>query len=619
MAERFSAAARAAAASVVLGLLAACSGPEARLAKPAPKNATYRQASVPVEARVEDLLGRMTLDEKIGQMAQIEKGSIGPGDVAKYFLGSVLSGGGGRPTENSAAAWYEMVAKFQKEALATRLGIPILYGVDAVHGHNNVEGATVFPHNIGLGAARDPDLVEAIGRAVAVETLATGIPWNFAPCVAVVNDPRWGRFYESFGSDPALVAELGVAFLKGYQAGGGALKPIATVKHFLGDGQTVWGSSTTGGYKIDQGDTVGDDAFLRAVLLPPYAAAVASGARAVMPSFSSWNGVKMHAQKALITDLLKGELGFSGFVVSDWGGIDQVAKDYDQAVAIGINAGIDMNMVPYDAKKFIASLRKAVESGAVPQARIDDAVRRILRVKFEMGLFETPIPPAAEPTKLRLPETLALARRAVAESVVLLKNDGVLPLAKGTKVYVAGAAADDIGVQCGGWTIDWQGKAGDITAGTTILGGIRELVGAGEVVYDKFGRFASGDPAGVCVVVVGETPYAEGAGDNSEIALKPNDLKLVERVAGSFGKVVLVLLSGRPLVLGAAADTADAIAAAWLPGTEGGGVADVLYGAVATSGKLGFAWPVSVDQLPLANFASGAQKPLYPYGYGLGY
>jgi len=600
--------------------LAACSGPSATAQ--VPSSALYKKASAPVEQRVEDLLKRMTLREKIGQMTQIVKDVTHTGDVRDLTLGSVLSGGGGSPADNTPAGWANMVDSYQKEALATRLGIPMIYGVDSVHGHNNLKGATIFPHNIGLGAAGDADLVKRIGTAVAEETAATGVLWTFSPCVAVGRDPRWGRFYESYGQDPALVTALGSAFIQGFQSAstGTAAKTAATAKHFLGDGGTGWGTPTTNNYKIDQGDTKGDEAYLRSVLLPPYVEAVKSGVRTVMVSFSSWNGLKMHAQKDLITGILKKELGFTGFVVSDWAGMDQINPDYYTAMVTGINAGVDMNMVPYEAGKFMAAVEKAVTAKDISMDRIDDAVRRILRVKFEMGLFEAPMANRALASKIRSADHLALAREAVAKSQVVLKNSGLLPLKKNAaKIYVAGNAADDIGIQCGGWTMSWQGKAGAITAGTTIVDGIKEKMAGGEVIFDAYANFGKADRKAVCVVVVGETPYAEGVGDSETIALTPGNLEVVKKARGQFDNVVVVLVSGRTLVLDPSVEQAAALVAAWLPGTEGGGVADVLFGDVKPTGKLAFDWPKSVDQLPLGRFISGEQKPLYPVGYGLRY
>jgi len=587
-----------------------------------PADALYRKADASIEDRVEDLLKRMTLREKIGQMTQLAMDGLTPDKVRGLGLGSVLSGGGAAPTNNTPEGWCDMVDSFQNAALSSRLQIPIIYGIDSVHGNNTLKDSTIFPHNIGLGAAGDADLVERIGRAVAAETSAAGIPWTFAPCVAVARDPRWGRTYESYGQDTALVTKLGAAFIRGFQGSdvGSAAKPIATAKHFLGDGGTVWGTSTTNAFKIDQGDMRCDEAHLRATFLPPYQQAVKEGVRTVMVSFSSWNGTKMHAQKKLITGLLKGELGFTGFVVTDWAGMDQISKDYYAAMVAGINAGIDMNMVPYKGEKFIDTVEKAVTANDIPLSRIDDAVRRILRVKFEMGLFERPMANRELGKSVRSPEHLALAREAVAKSVVVLKNDGALPLRKdAAKVYVAGNAADDIGIMCGGWTMTWQGKTGPITKGTTILAGIKEKIGDSKVAYSKDASFANADKAAVCVVAVGEIPYAEGVGDSTGLGIMPSERATIERAQKAFDTVVLVIVSGRPLVLEGADARSKAVVATWLPGTEGGGVADILFGDVKPTGKLSFDWPVSVAQLPVDRFISGKEKPQWPVGFGLRY
>jgi beta-glucosidase len=575
---------------------------------------SYKDASLSVEERVGILVQQMTLDEKIGQMTQIAKDSASPGLVSSKFLGSILSGGGGSPGTNTTSEWRKMVDAYQKAALSTRLGIPILYGTDSVHGHNNLHDATIFPHNIGLGASGDADLVEKIGRAAAEETAAAGITWTFAPCIAVLQDPRWGRSYESFGSGTSDTARLGAAFIKGFQSVDGMR---ATAKHYLGDGGTTFGSSKTGNYLIDQGDTRCDEAFLRKTYLPPYKAAVDSGVRIVMASFSSWNGTKMHADSYLLTDVLKNELGFTGFVVSDWGGIDQISSDYYDAVVQAVNAGIDMNMVPYDADKFIRTVKKAVSSGDIPQSRIDDAVSRILRVKFESGIFEHPYRDEAFIQTVRSAEHLQLARRAADESVVVLKNNnGVLPLKDNTEVYLCGRGADDIGCQCGGWTMTWQGSEGSITAGTTIKQALAAQYKT--LVYDAEGKFGKHADNAVCVVVVSEHPYAEGMGDSSGLTLPQQDSAVYERVSNQFQNVVLVVLSGRPVILGSMAEKSEAIVAAWLPGSEGGyGVADIVSGAVSPRGKLSVDWPASVAQLPFSDFSSGKERPLYPLGFGL--
>lgn len=512
---------------LTIALLAACiTVPTAPAATLPPETASPTtkptEAAAPVlndqgEQRVDALLAQMTLAEKIGQMTQVEKNSIKRGDITKYFIGSLLSGGGGYPSPNTGAAWAKMVDGFQQEALATRLAIPLIYGVDAVHGHNNVYGATIFPHNIGLGATRDADLVRRIGEATALEMAATGIPWNFAPVVAVPQDIRWGRTYEGYSENIDLVSTLGVAFIKGLQSGAGQ-PMLATPKHFIGDGGTAWGTSQASGGKLDQGDTPMDEAALRTRFLPPYQAAIAAGAQSIMVSFSSWNGTKLHAHRYLLTDVIKGELGFQGFLISDWQAIDQIPGDYAADVATAINAGLDMIMVPYDYRRFITTLTTAVETGTVPQERIDDAVRRILRVKVALGLFEHPYADPSLIDQVGSAAHRALAREAVRKSLVLLKNENQsLPLAKETPlIFVAGAAANDIGIQSGGWTIEWQGKTGKITAGTTIVAGIQAAVGATtRVEYSAAGNFAKlvdaqGQPlqADVGIAVVGERPYA---------------------------------------------------------------------------------------------------------------
>lgn len=599
------------------------------------EKALYQDPSQPVDARVEDLLSRMTLEEKLGQMAQVEKNSLPADDAGKYFIGSVLSGGGGSPEPNDAGNWVKMVDGFQASALSTRLGIPMLYGVDAVHGHNNLYGATIFPHNIGLGAANDPALMEQIGRATAEEMAATGVRWNFGPVVAVVQDIRWGRTYEGYSEDTALVTSLATAYLKGMQetgSGAGLSDPLAAIgtpKHYIGDGATAWGSSTNGNYQIDQGDMRFDEAAVREYFLPPYQAAVEAGARSIMVSFSSWNGEKMHSQTYLLTDVLKGELGFTGFLVSDWGGIDQLPGDYYRDVVTSINAGLDMIMIPYDYKTFLTTLKQAVEKGDISQERIDDAVRRILRVKFELGLFEKPY---ADPAYLSLVGSDAhrlLARQAVAKSLVLLKNEDVaLPLAKDTPlILVAGASADNIGNQCGGWTITWQGESGKITPGSTVLEGIRNAVSAGsQVEFDRTGVFkdltnADGSllKAEVGIVVVGEIPYAEGQGDQVDLRLAAKDQQVVAKMRERVDKLIVVVIAGRPLVLGEPLELADAVVVAWLPGTEGAGVADGLFGDTPFTGKLPYAWPESNEQLPLGPaYPESAQKrPLFPLGYGI--
>ncbi|MAT98921.1 MAG: beta-glucosidase [Anaerolineaceae bacterium] len=605
---------------------------EAANSEAAEETRPYLNPTLAPAERAADLLNQMTLAEKIGQMTLVEKNSIIEENITELAIGALLSGGGGYPADNNPAAWLEMVNGYQAYALETRLAIPLLYGVDAVHGHSNVEGAVLFPHNIALGATRNANLVQEIGRVTALETAATGIFWNYAPTITVPQDIRWGRTYEGYSENTELVTELGQAYLIGLQ--GDDLTAvdsiIGTAKHFLGDGGTTWGTSTTDDYQIDQGDTQVNEATLRAVHLPPYIAAIDAGARSVMISFSSWNGTKMHEQQYLITDVLKGELGFTGFVVSDWAGIDQVDSNYYEAVVAAINAGIDMNMVPGKYTIFIDALTAAVENGDVPQARIDDAVRRILTVKFELGLFERPFADESLLQTVGSDAHRELARQAVRESLVLLHHDGAtLPIDRGTAViFVAGEGADDIGIQSGGWSIEWQGREGNITPGTTILEGIENTISANtQLNYNRFGNFEritddSGNPlmADVGIVVVGERPYAEGQGDSNNLTLTEPELNAIERIRARSQKLVVIVLSGRPIIITELLPTADALVAAWLPGTEGSGITDVLFGDYEFTGKLSYTWPRSMDQLPFdfANLPTeGCAAPLFPFGYGL--
>jgi len=602
----------------------------------------YSDTSQPVEARVADLLQRMSLDEKIGQMTQVEKNSIQPGDITRYFIGSILSGGGGSPIKNTPQDWYAMVQGYQDEALHTRLKIPIVYGVDAVHGHGNLQNATIFPHNIGLGAANNPELTEKIARATTEEMLASGIPWNFSPVIAVVQDVRWGRTYESYGEDTQLVSALGAAYIKGTQvlqdgdapSQGQTLFALATPKHFIGDGATIWDSSRTENYKLDQGNTQVSEDILRKLFLPPYQSAVESGAMNIMASFSSWKGTKLHAQQPLLTKILKNELGFNGFIVSDWQAIDQIyPDDYYASLVTAINAGIDMNMVPYDYIKFIETTRQAVVNGDIPEARIDDAVRRILRVKLNLGLFEHPMPDPRYQSAVRSREHLELARQAVRESLVLLKNqNNILPLSKDTPViFIAGEGANDIGLQSGGWTLQWQGVKGNINEGTTILSGIRAAVDTNTRI--EFSRDADfnefKDPNGealiadVGFVILAEEPYAEGVGDAADISLTETEIQLIKQTRERSKTVLVILLSGRPRVITEGLPLAEAWVAAWLPGTEGNGIADVLFGDYPFTGKTSYTWPRSNEQLPIninnVTDKTGCDAPLFPFGYGLAY
>jgi beta-glucosidase len=572
------------------------------------------------DLRVAALLAQMTLDEKIGQMTQADSDALkNKSDTQKYYLGSVLSGGGHAPAENDAKGWLKSCDEFRSWALKTRLKIPLLYGIDAVHGHNNVDGAVIFPHNIGLGATRDSALVEKAARVVEAEVAGTGIQWAFAPCVAVARNECWGRTYESFGESPELVSELGAAEIRGLQGQqlSDSTSVLACAKHFVADGGTADG--------VDQGNAMCDEATLRKVFLAPYVEAIKAGVGSIMVSYSSWNGQKMHCNKELLTHVLKGELGFKGFLISDWAAIDQISPDYKSDVAASINAGLDMVMVPNgpgtsnNYVEFIQDLKELVGEGKIPMSRIDDAVSRILRIKFQMGLFDKPHTDPELTAAVGSAEHREVARECVRESLVLLKNaEQALPLSKKLKhLHVVGQAADDIGMQCGGWTISWQGQAGPtIHGGTTILAAIRKTVAPDvEVTYSATGE--GGHGADAVLVVVGEMPYAEKNGDRQDLKLSATNAALIARAKESGAPVITVLISGRPLILEAALEQSDALLEAWLPGTEGQGVADVLFGDYKPTGKLPRTWPLNNEQLS-ANLQAG-EKPLFPYGFGLTY
>ncbi len=564
------------------------------------------------------LLAQMTLDEKLGQMVQVDSAALkDKADVKKFFLGSVLSGGGSDPADNLPATWKKLADEFQAQALGTRLKIPLLYGIDAVHGHNNVDGAVILPHHVGLGATHDAKLIERAERVTAEEVAGTGIRWAFAPCLAVSRDLRWGRSYESYGSSPELVGELGAAAVRGMQGDAlGKNSVLACAKHFAGDGGTLNGK--------DQGDTVCDEATFRKNFIAPYEPSIKAGVGSVMVSYNSWNGAKMHGNQHLLTDVLKGELGFKGFLVSDWAAIDQLGTDYRADIEQSINAGLDMIMIPagigepHNYAEFIADLKDLVNLGKVSPARIDDAVRRILTVKFQMGVFENPWTDPALTAKIGSPEHRAVARECVRESLVLLKNENhVLPLKKNLKrIAVAGRAADDLGMQCGGWTIDWQGKAGNVTSGgTTLLAALKKAAGANaEIVFSPDGSDLK--TADAVIVVVGEPPYAEMKGDRADLSLPSADADLIAKAKATGAPVVTLLYSGRPLLLGDSLAKSDAFIAAWLPGTEGEGITDVLFGDCKPTGKLPRPWPANADQLCVDKIAG---QPQFPAGYGLGY
>lgn len=599
----------------------------------APGNSATPRRLSSYDDRVDELLARMTLEEKIGQMTQAEQSALKDvGDIEKYFLGSLLSGGSSDPkTGNGLQDWTDMYDTYQSHALKTRLAIPLLYGIDAVHGHNNVLGAVIFPHNIGLGSTRNPKLVEEAARVTAKEVRATGINWTFAPCVTVPRDERWGRTYEGFGETPELARTLGEAAVKGFQGDdlSNPLTVLACPKHYVGDGGTTWGTGTPKGpnsterWPLDRGDTRLSEQELRELHMQGYISAISAGVATIMPSYSSWNGVKCSGSKRLLTEILKQELGFEGFLISDYAAIDELPGDYKSDVEQSINAGMDMVMVPHRYQEFFNTLRDLVGEGKVPLPRIDDAVKRILRVKFAMGLMDAGRSPLADRSlhsSFGSPEHRQVARECVRQSLVLLKNErNTLPLSKGlARVHVAGKSADDIGNQCGGWTIDWQGKSGEVTTGgTTVLKAIQNAVSNDtRVTFSKDGAGAAG--ADVAIVVVGETPYAEMQGDRDDLTLSKEDFAVIKKMKKARVPVVVVLLSGRPMIIDKALRKCDAFVAAWLPGTEGQGVADVLFGDYKPTGKLSFSWPRSMSQIPV-NFGDQNYDPLFRYGFGLTY
>ena len=588
----------------------------------------YKNPGLPVMDRVLNLLSYMTLEEKIGQMTQVDRQFLdGDKNIGTYFLGSLLSGGGSTPAKNFPKSWAEMYDGYQKIALSTRLSIPIIYGIDAVHGHNNVVGATIFPHHIGLGCTNNPQLIEDVYRATAEEIAATGIDWDFAPCLAVPRDERWGRTYEGFGETPDIVKKMAAAAVRGLQTDrlDGPTSILACAKHFIGDGGTKWGTGLN--EKLDQGNTQVTDQELREIHLPGYLPALEAGVGTIMPSYSQINSEYMHMNNDLLNGLLKKELDFKGFVVSDWQGLERMVghDDYKTNIIAGINAGIDMVMVPGAEKyggqtytSFINLLIESVKEGSVSENRINDAVARILKIKFKMGLFERPYSDKSLLSKVGSKEHRNIAREAVKQSLVVLKNDGVLPLSKDLgHIHVAGKNADNLGNQCGGWTISWQGESGPITKGTTIYEAIQVAVNSvTSVTYSKNGSGAKG--ADVGLVVIGETPYAEMEGDRESLVLDKEDLAAIDRIKKAGVPVVVIIVSGRPLIIADELDKWAGLIAAWLPGSEGRGVADVIFGDYNPTGRLSVSWPRSMEQIPI-NFGDSDYDPLFEYGFGLSY
>ncbi|MDT8342225.1 MAG: glycoside hydrolase family 3 protein [Longimicrobiales bacterium] len=618
------------------------------------------------EARITAIVQGMTLAQKLGQMTQPERQHVTPEEVAAHHIGSVLSGGGSAPGDNRPADWVAMSDAYWAASTGCGgggeggggggsggegggeggrgPGIPILYGVDAIHGHNNVRGAVIFPHNIGLGAANDPDLVRRVAQVTAREVLATGVEWTFAPTLAVARDAHWGRTYESFSEDPEIVSRLAAPAVEGLQGDLGPDAVVACAKHWVGDGGTEGGT--------DQGETTLPEGEFRRLHVAPYLEALRAGVLTVMASYNSWNGDKCHGHRYLLTEVLKGELGFTGLVVSDWDGIDQLDDDYGEAAARAVNAGVDLFMVPQKWKRFLEVLRAQVEGGRVPMDRIDDAVRRILRVKMAYGLFERPRPaerPWSCHPSFGSEAHREVAREAVRKSLVLLRNRGeVLPLRREARILVAGKNAHNVGHQCGGFSVEWQGVRGNdrVEGGSSVWDGIRAA--APGAVLSEDGAAAGTDDFDVAVVVIGERPYAEGMGDLREWTVPPGgsgdvsalavpgpgrlepygltleharnhpeDLAVLRRIAERGIPVVTVLISGRPLVVNAELARSDAFVAAWLPGSEGCAVADVLFGDHDFTGRLSFSWPHADRDNP--NRGEPGAEALFPWGFGLSY
>ncbi|WP_420799501.1 glycoside hydrolase family 3 protein [Ktedonobacter robiniae] len=582
-----------------------------------------------------DCVSKMTLSEKEGQMTQVENNAFTRAgnsitDIRTYFIGSVLSGGGGGPNGagGTATQWANMVDNFQSYALQTRLGIPLIYGADAVHGHNNVYGATLFPHNIGLGAMHDPALITQVEQVTRDEVLGTGVRWTFAPCVCTPQDIRWGRTYEGYSEVPSDNATDGSAAIVGFQGPNGTLGPtniLATAKHFIGDGHTAWG---TGSPYLNEGDARISEQQLDTIDLPPYQSAVSNKVGSVMISYSSWNGLKDHANQYLITTKLKGtgtdsygtpNLGFQGFVVSDWQAIDQISSDYNYDVRTAINAGIDMVMVPDNYKTFISTLDAEIKAGNIPMSRIDDAVTRILTEKFAAGLFTQPYADRSYTPNVGSAAHRAVARQAERESQVLLKNNGVLPLSKtgSYTLVVGGDHADNLGYQLGGWSISWQGGSGTTTVGTTLWQAIQQAGLSSSVKLNFVGTRTKGNYKGdVGIVAVGETPYAEGNGDTNTLALSSTDATEVSDVCSRVTKCIVLLFSGRPMIINTQLNQSSAFVASWIGSTEGEGITDVLFGDYGFQGKLTYTWPNAVTQEP-CNQNNGCTGALFPYGYGI--
>lgn len=574
--------------------------------------------------RARQMVAKLTLRQKLGQIMQPDRGKIrNVEELREQGYGSILSGGGSAPNSgNTAADWSNMVAEYRLASLSSPTAIPVIYGVDAVHGHNNIHGAVIFPHNIGLGAARDPDLVERIGRVTAREVRATQIDWTFAPVVTAARDERWGRTYEAFGETQELAELLAPALVRGLQTND-LTHPhsvLATAKHFVGDGYTHEG--------IDQGNSLLTLEQVRKDLLPAYQKTIAAGVGSIMASYSSIDGVKMHCHGPLLNDTLKGDMGFQGFVVSDWEAIEKLPGSYEEQLVASLNAGVDMVMAPKVHTAMLDKLETLVPA-QIPMARIDDAVARILAVKCALGMFDEGRYARDRGGSLSADQELVaafggeahreVAREAVRKSLVLLKNEQqALPLSRTESVYVTGSGANDLGRQCGGWTISWQGQNGAITDGTTLVEGLRSVLGEATVHTSPHYDAALASKATTAIVVASEPPYAEMKGDDKDLELPADDIADIEALKRAGKRVVVILYSGRPMIVTPLVDQADAFVAAWLPGSEGLGLVDVLLGAHDFVGVLPHSWPRSIAQVPI-NVGDANYDPLFPYGFGLTY
>jgi beta-glucosidase len=581
-----------------------------------------------IEKRIDDLLKRMTVEEKVGQVIQPEWKSISPAEVAQYHIGSIENGGGAVPGGNKHSTvqdWVNLIEPYYDasvDPVRNRVIIPLIWASDAVHGHNNVYGATLFPHNIGLGAAHDLDLIRRIGEVTAAEVRSTGMDWSFSPTIAVARDDRWGRTYESYSEDPKIVAQYAAAMVTGLEGSGSTFLDkdhvVSTAKHFLGDGSTDDGR--------DQGDSLASEADLIRLHAAGYVQAIDAGTQSIMASYNSWHGVKMHANKALLTSVLKGQMGFDGFIMGDWNAHGQIPGCTNADCAQAFNAGVDIFNAPQDWKKLYANLVREVNDGTIPTGRLDDAVRRILRVKMRMGVFDEPAPNKRPDTYQPIGTSghRAVARQAVRESLVLLKNNGVLPIKPNATVLIAGDGANNIAMQAGGWTLSWQGAdngPNDFPGATSIYEGLKAEVDAagGQALLSPDGT--APQKVDVAIVVFGETPYAEFMGDQSDVALHHDNaesLEIIKKLEAQGIPVVAVMLSGRPLYVNPQINAADAFVEAWLPGSEGEGVADVLTGKNDFTAKLSFSWPKRPDQTPL-NVGDATYDPQFAYGFGLSY